>query len=116
MALSEGDIIEIDVDAAVGHEQQGRRPALVVSVNALQTALGLAVVCAITTHGGRAEGARNDLEVPIPPSLPVKGVVLPHQLRTIDCKARNAKKLCTVPRPTLQATRSRLKVLLGLGG
>lgn len=112
--LSEGDLIEIDVDGAAGHEQRGRRPVLIVSVNALQSALGLAMVCAVTTHGGRAEGARNDLEVAIPPGLPVKGVVLPHQLRTIDTNARNANKLCAVPRVTLQATRARLKTLLGI--
>jgi mRNA-degrading endonuclease toxin of MazEF toxin-antitoxin module len=89
-------------------------PALVVSVEPLQSTLGLAMVCAITTYGGRSEGARNESEVPIPAGLIVKGVVLPHQMRTIDCKARNAKKLCTVPRATLRATRSRLKTLLGL--
>jgi mRNA-degrading endonuclease toxin of MazEF toxin-antitoxin module len=111
---AEGDIIEIDADAAVGHEQRGRRPVLVVSVDALQATLGLAMVCAITTHGGRSAVPRNDLEVAIPPGLPVKGVVLPHQLRTIDCKARNAMKFCMVPRATLQTTRSRLKTLLGL--
>ena len=112
--LSEGDLIEIDADGAAGHEQRGRRPVLIVSVKALQTALGLAMVCAVTAHGGRADGARNDLEVPIPPGLPVKGVVLPHQLRTIDTKTRNASKLGTVPRATLQATRARLKTLLGI--
>ena len=112
--LSEGDLIEIDVEGAAGHEQRGRRPVLIVSVNALQSALGLAMVCAVTTHGGRAEGARNDLEVAIPPGLPVKGVILPHQLRTIDTNARNANKLCGVPRATLQATRARLKTLLGI--
>lgn len=115
MPLSEGDILEIDVDAAVGHEQQGRRPVLVVSVDALQSVLGLAIVCAVATHGGRTDGPRNDLEVPIPPGLPVRGVVLPHQMRTIDTKARHSKKLCAVPRATLQAVRSRLKTLLGLG-
>jgi mRNA-degrading endonuclease toxin of MazEF toxin-antitoxin module len=111
--LSEGDVIEVDADRASRHEQQGRRPVLIVSVNALHTTLGLAMVCAVTTHGGRAAGARNDLEVPLPVGLPVKGVVLPHQLRTIDSTARNAKRLCAVPRATLQATRARLKVLLG---
>ncbi len=114
MMLSEGDIIEVDAESAAGHEQQGRRPVLIVSVDALQSALGLAMVCAVTTHGGRAEGARNDLEVPIPPGLAVRGVIIPHQLRTIDSKARNAKKLSSVPRATLQATRARLKTLLGL--
>ena len=95
--LSEGDLVEIDADGASGHQQRGWRPALIVSVNALQSVLGLAMVCAITTHGGRADGARNDLEAPIPRGLPVKGVVLPHQLHTIDTKTRNANKLCAVP-------------------
>lgn len=115
MAVVEGDVLEIDADSAVGHEQRGRRPVLVVSVDALQSALGLAIVCAITTHGGRSTGARNDLEVAIPPGMTATGVVLPHQMRTIDTNARNATKLCTVPRTTLQAVRARLKVLLGLG-
>lgn len=115
MAVAEGDVLEIDADAAVGPEQSGRRPVLVVSVDALHSTLGLAMVCAITIHGGRATGARNDLEVPIPPGMAVAGVVLPHQMRTIDSKARNATKLCAVPRATLQSVRARLKVLLGLG-
>jgi hypothetical protein len=42
---------------------------MVVSVEALQSALGLTMVCAITTDGGRSEGARNELEVPIPTGL-----------------------------------------------
>lgn len=115
MAVAEGDVLEIDADSAVGHEQRGRRPVLVVSVDALHSTLGLAVVCAITTHGGRATGARNDLEVPIPPGMAATGVILPHQMRTIDIKARNAAELCAVPRATLQAVRARLKVLLGVG-
>jgi antitoxin component of MazEF toxin-antitoxin module len=59
-----------------------------------------------TAHGSRSEGARNDLEVPIPPGLQMKGVVIPHQLRTIDCKARRSEKPCTVPRATFQALKS----------
>ena len=64
MAIAPGDIVEIDAEAAIGHEQQGRAPALVVSVEALQSTLGLAMVCAITTHGGRSEGARNACYAP----------------------------------------------------
>jgi mRNA interferase MazF len=114
VSLSEGDIIEIDADGAVGHEQSGRRPALIISVNELQAALGLAVICAVTTHGGKATQPRNAMEVPIPEQLPVVGVVLSHQLRTIDLVARNARKRCSVPRATLLAVRARLKVLFGI--
>ena len=114
MTIAEGDVLEVEAEPAFGHEQQGRRPVLVVSVNELYTALGLAIVCAITTHGGRATVARNSLEVLIPPGLQVKGIILPHQLRTIDCKARRSTRLCAVPPATLQMTRARMKVLLGI--
>lgn len=113
-ALEEGSIIEIDGDGAAGHEQRGRRPALVVSVSLFQDELGMAVVCPITTHGGTAQKTRNALEVAIPPGLSVAGVVLVYHLRTIDLKARNAKELCKVPRATLLTVRGRLKPILGL--
>jgi mRNA interferase MazF len=113
-ALQEGTVIEIDADDTVGHEQRGRRPALVVSVSVFQEELGLAVVCPITTHGGTAQKARNALEVAVPPGLPVAGSILVYHLRTIDLKARNAKELGKLPRATLLTVRARLKPLLGL--
>lgn len=75
-------------------------PVLVVSVDALRSAIGLAMVCAITMHGSGGTGARNDLEVPIPPGMAATGVVLPHEMQGIDMKASNATKLCTLPRTT----------------
>jgi mRNA interferase MazF len=112
--IDEGCIVEIDVDDTRGHEQQGRRPALVVSVTAFQETIGLAIVCPITTHGGTAQRARDALEVALPPGLPVKGVVLVQQVRTIDLTARNANPVAACPRATLLAVRARLKAILGL--
>lgn len=111
--LAEGSVVEIDADAAAGHEQSGRRPAVVVSVPDLHES-GFAVVCPLTTHGGTASRPRNALEVLVPSGLPVAGVILTYHLRTVDLKARNAKVIATVPRATLLAVRSRLKVMLGL--
>jgi mRNA interferase MazF len=112
--VEEGSIVEIDGDDVAGHEQRGRRPALVVSVSVLHEEIGLAVVCPITTHGGTAQKARNALEVAVPPGLSVTGAILVYHIRTIDLRARNAKELCKVPRATLLAVRGRLKALLGL--
>jgi mRNA-degrading endonuclease toxin of MazEF toxin-antitoxin module len=112
--IEEGSIVEIDVDDTRGHEQRGRRPALVVSVTAFQGTIGLAIVCPITTHGGTASRPREGLEVALSPGLPVKGVVLVHQLRTIDLAARNAEVIAKSPRATLLAVRARLKAILGL--
>ena len=74
----------------------------------------MAIVCPITTHGGTARGARNELEVVLPAGLPVKGVVLVHQVRTVDLEARNAEPLTVCPRATLLAVRARLKTILGM--
>jgi mRNA interferase MazF len=112
-APNEGDVVELDDESSWGHEQRGRRPALVVSIPRFQET-GLALACPITTHGGKAAKPRSDLEVPIPPGFSVSGVVLTHQLRTIDWKARNAQVVDHLPRATLLQVRARLKVFLGL--
>jgi mRNA-degrading endonuclease toxin of MazEF toxin-antitoxin module len=112
-APSEGDLIEIDDPLAIGHEQKGRRPALVVSIPEFQET-GFALVCPVTTHGGTATKPRSDLEVAIPAGFAVSGVILSHFVRTIDWKGRNSAVLDHLPRATLLNVRSRLKLYLGL--
>jgi mRNA-degrading endonuclease toxin of MazEF toxin-antitoxin module len=113
LTIEEGSIVEIDIDDVRGREQRGRRPALVVSVTAFQ-AIGMAMVCPITTHGGIASRPRGGLEVALPPGMTVKGMVLVQQVRTIDLDARNATVLAVCPRATLLAVRARLKAILGV--
>jgi mRNA interferase MazF len=109
-----GDLVEIDSDdGATGHEQRSRRPVLVVSIDAFQES-GLAIVCPVTTHGGKAGKARSELEVAVPPGFAVSGVILSHQVKTIDWRARNAAVLDHLPRATLLHVRARLKLFLGI--
>ena len=112
-APSAGDLIEIDATDSEGHEQKGRRPALVISIPEFQET-GFALVCPITTHGGTAAKPRSDLEVAVPPGFAVSGFVLTHHLRSIDWKSRNMAVLDHVPRATLLNVRARLKLFLGL--
>ena len=112
-APSEGDLIEIDDIATTGHEQRGRRPALVVSIPEFQEA-GFALVCPVTTHGGAASKPRSDLEIAVPPGFAVSGVILSHHLRSVDWRARNAAVLDHLPRATLLHVRGRLKLFLGV--
>ena len=100
---SEGDLIELD----------GGETALVVSVDAFNE-FGMAMVCPVTTHGGRTTRSRSALEVPLPTGLKVRGEILTGQLQTIDWKARRATTLDAVPRPTLLAVRARIKAILGV--
>ena len=45
---NQGDLVALDFDPQSGHEQKGRRPALVVSKDAFNRATGLAICCPIT--------------------------------------------------------------------
>lgn len=80
-----GDIILCDLSPTVGHEQFGRRPALVLSGSDINKLSGLVTVCPITsTH------RNNFFEVKFA-TKKTKGVVLTYHLRSIDYVARKVK-------------------------
>ena len=76
-------IVIVDLDPAVGHEQQGRRRALIVSYEPFHRS-GMATVCPITTRPPKYPG-----EVSIPAGhagQTLDGLILAHQVRTIDLR------------------------------
>lgn len=81
-----GDIVWIDFSPQAGHEQAGRRPALVVSPRAYNERSLLAILCPITN---RSKGY--PFEVALPPGSPVQGVVLADQARSLDWRARHVE-------------------------
>ena len=81
-----GDFVYLDFSPQAGTEQAGRRPALVLSPRDFNIATGLAVVYPLTNT---ITGSR--FEVPVPRGTKLTGVVLSHQLRTVDWIARNAR-------------------------
>ena len=90
-----GDVVWITFNPQAGHEQAGRRPAVVLSPSRYNVRVGLALVCPITT---RAKGY--PFEVAIPPGLDVTGVVLADQVKSLDWRARKAQFTCSLPGPT----------------
>lgn len=83
-----GDLIRLDFDPAAGHEQQGTRPALVLSPEAFNR-FGLAMACPVTRGSAFARGLA--WTVPLAGAgLTTDGVVLCNQVRTVDWKARHA--------------------------
>ena len=80
-----GDLIWVDFTPQAGHEQAGRRPALVLSPESYNRKTGLAIACPVTSH---AKGY--PFEVLLPEGLPVSGVVLADHVRNIDWRARRA--------------------------
>lgn len=81
-----GDFITIYFDPQAGHEQKGRRPAIVLSNNLFNQHTGLAIVCPITNTD---RGFPFHLSVPNGSRL--TGFVMAEQVRSIDHKARRAR-------------------------
>jgi mRNA interferase MazF len=103
-----GDVIWISLDPQAGHEQRGRRPALVVSPRAYNGRVGLALLCPITSQ---VKGY--PFEVALPDGLPVTGVVLADQVKSLDWMARQGARIGTVSEQVVVQVLRRLEALLG---
>lgn len=102
-----GDVVWVTLSPQTGHEQAGRRPALVVSPQAYNGKVGLAVLCPITSQ---VKGY--PFEVALPPRLKVAGAILADQVKSLDWRARRAALLCRLPRRTTREVLAKLAVLL----
>ena len=83
-----GDFIALTFDPQAGHEQRGRRPALVVSNDLFNAHTGLCLVCPVTS-------TRRDypFHVEIPPGVGVEGFVMVEQVKSLDFRARKARRI-----------------------
>lgn len=107
MILNRGDVIWINFDPQRGHEQAGRRPALVLSQALYNTLTGLVVVCPITNQ---SKGFV--YEVPIPVGLGVSGVVLCDHVKSLDYTHRNAVPMAKLPMSVVDEVLDKLATLL----
>lgn len=81
---NQGDIITMDFNPQQGHEQAGRRPALVISNNTLNHHSSMALVCPITNTN-----KNHPFHVPLDKRTGTTGVVLCDQAKMLDIQARN---------------------------
>ena len=87
-----GDLVWVNFSPQAGHEQAGRRPAIVLSPDSYNVKIGLALICPVTS---RIKGF--PFEVLLPPGLPVSGVILADQIRSLDWRERRAELICSLP-------------------
>lgn len=102
-----GDAVWITLNPQVGHEQAGRRPAVVLTPSIYNSRVGLAVLCPITNQ---IKGY--PFEVLIPGGLPVSGAILADQVKSLDWRAREAELLCVLPGETIREVLQKVSVLL----
>lgn len=94
---SQGDFVVLSFDPQTGHEQTGRRPAMVVSVDQFNRGTRLAICCPITNT------QRNTpLHVRLPDDIGLTGYVMCEQVKSIDFGARGIKKIGSSPKSLLE--------------
>lgn len=104
---AQGDLVWLDFNPQAGHEQGGRRPALILSPVAYNKRIGLALVCPLTRQ---AKGY--PFEVKLPEGLPVGGVVLSDHIKSQDWRARRAELIGRLDEATVHAVLQRARTLL----
>lgn len=106
-----GHLVWASLDPQAGHEQAGRRPALVLSPASYNRLVGLALFSPITSH---AKGY--PFEVPLPVGLGISGVVLADHVKSLDWRARGAEYAGAAPEGVVAEVLRRLGLLLGTIG
>jgi mRNA interferase MazF len=92
-----GDFMSLTFNPQSGHEQMGRRPALVVSQDLFNKSTGLCIVCPITST------RRNfPFHVSIPDGQEITGIVMVEQVKSIDFRSRKAKRIGKAPEEVIQ--------------
>src|SRR3954452_20221491 len=91
-----GDFISLSFDPQSGHEQKGRRPALVISNDLFNRHTGLAIVCPITNTERQFP-----FHVALPGESRVAALVMVEQVKTVDFRARRARLIETISIPAL---------------
>ena len=83
---AQGDLVSLDFDPQSGHEQKGRRPALIISKDVFNKGTGLAICCPITNTDRGVP-----FHVPITGRSSLTGFIMCEQVKSLDFRARNVK-------------------------
>jgi mRNA interferase MazF len=110
-APDRGDLVWLTFDPQAGHEQAGRRPAVVLSPAAYNRKAGLAVFAPVTS---RVKGY--PFEVVIPAGLEVGGAVLADQLKSLDWRARKATRIGVLPSAVIREVLQKAALLVSPAG
>ena len=91
------DLVALDFVPQVGHEQKGRRPALVASKEAFNKGTGMAICCPITNTDRRMP-----FHVSIAGRTSLTGFMMCEQVKSLDFRSRGMKLIEQVPRDVLE--------------
>jgi len=101
--VNQGDIIWVDFDPQAGHEQKGRRPALVISNDFFNSFSAMYMLCPITKTD-----KSHPFHIPLDDKTKTNGVILLDQARVFDVKARNFEFIERLPQDILDKAKNLL--------
>lgn len=101
-----GDFIWLVLDPRVGHEQSGRRPAIVLSKRLFTERTGLAVICPVTS---KVKGLPFEIRVK---TTKIDGAILPIHLKTVDVAARKSQYISTASNALLDKVTQAVMLLV----
>ena len=101
-----GELIWLDFDPQAGHEQAGKRPALVLSPKAYNQRTSLALIVPVTN---RVKGYPFEVLLE---GCKTTGCILADQVRSLDWSARKATRIEAAPKAAIQEVIAKLAVLL----
>jgi mRNA interferase MazF len=102
-----GHLVWINFNPSVGREQQGVRPAIVLSAKVYNRPSELAVLIPVTS---KRKGY--PFEQPLPPGLAIEGVALCDHIKSLDWKNRNIQFIQEVPLSTMNQIRAKIESLI----
>lgn len=103
-----GDIVWLNFTPQAGHEQRGKRPALILSPKIYNEKTSLCIALPITS---KIKGY--PFEVTLPKNLPVKGVVLSDQVKNLDFSVGEISFICKAPSSIIQSIQKNVVALIG---
>jgi mRNA interferase MazF len=103
-----GDIVWINFTPQAGHEQRGKRPALILSPKIYNEKTSLCICLPITS-----KIKDYPFEVALPNELPIAGVILSDQIKNLDFSAREISFVCHVNSDIVEQVQKNIWALVG---
>ena len=102
-----GDIVWLNFTPQVGHEQRGKRPALILSPKIYNEKTSLCICLPITS---KIKGY--PFEVPLPSRSAINGVILSDQIKNLDFRAREITFICKLSSEIVEVVQKNVLALL----
>lgn len=104
-----GDVVIVDFNPQAGHEQAGKRPAIVMTPESFNRITGFAWLCPVTN-----QSKGYPFEIGIRGTKKTTGVILVDQMKSLDWNARNLHKVDAVSSDCLGDVKDLVKTILGV--